>query len=123
MILPIRAAWVGADREQAECPVAAGSRDGGINCRTLNELRRTMSNCAEPPPTAQALKILRRSPRVKQRPDDGSVEGDHDDRPRWLVRDEHEVRDRAEYREEGADIAGPGHAKEHAHSCGEHQDP
>src|SRR5262249_21336714 len=55
-------------------------------------------------------------------PDDERVEGDHDDRPERRVGDEHEVRDRAEYRDPSTHIPRPSHAEEDADTCGEQDD-
>jgi GH15 family glucan-1,4-alpha-glucosidase len=55
----------------------------------------------------------------RERPDDEDVEGDHDDRPDRVPREEHEVRDRAEDGERDADHPGPRHPEQHADPCEE----
>src|SRR5580693_8238700 len=55
-----------------------------------------------------------------QCPDDVDVDGDQDDRPDWVIREEHEACDRAERRQDHAYNACPDHAEQHADSGGEH---
>src|SRR5262245_5948777 len=55
----------------------------------------------------------------QQRPDDEDVDGDHDDRPQRVIRDEHEAGNGAEAGQDGAEYASPEHAQQDADACGE----